>query len=174
MQPILDHLKSRYLNTNLHRTWLDENNYLATFPLWNLSNQLVGYQKYNPKGDKKTFNNPTLGKYYTYRTKPENAVWGLESWNVSNPLFVTEGIFDAARLTWNNMSAIAVMSNDPSDTIKNWLWTIRKFRPVIAVCDNDAAGRKLAKFGTYSEVVEGHDLGDASNEYVDKLIKKYT
>mgnify|MGYP003413969690 CR=1 FL=1 len=53
MQPILDHLKSRYLNTNLHRTWLDENNYLATFPLWNLSNQLVGYQKYNPKGDKK-------------------------------------------------------------------------------------------------------------------------
>jgi hypothetical protein len=48
-------------------------------------------------------------------------------------------------------------------------------RPVVVVCDNDPAGRKLAKFGHYAEFcpVEGQDLGDCSQEWVLSLVHKY-
>lgn len=134
---------------------------------------MVGFQRYYPYGDKKVFNNPSVGKYYNYRGSSDVAVWGLESWNLSNTLFLTEGVFDAARLTWHGMSALAVLSNDPDKSTTRWLWTVRKIRPVVAVCDNDKAGLKLAKYGTFSEIVEGHDLGDASEEYVKKLVEKW-
>lgn len=44
----------------------------------------------------------------------------------------------------------------------------------VAVCDNDDAGRKLAKFGDYVEVVpEGKDLGESPDNYVQYLVNKY-
>lgn len=71
---------------------------VATFPMYNLSGKLVGYQKVNPDGLKKKFNDPELSKYYSWRNKDEIAVVGMESWNYSPVLFVVEGVFDMARL----------------------------------------------------------------------------
>lgn len=101
------------------------------------------------------------------------SVWGLESLHISSgPIFLTEGIFDAARLTNLGYSALATMSNDPPKDYKNWLHLLR--RPIVAVCDNDAAGRKLAKFGNFVEIVpEGKDLSDAPESYVRFLVNKY-
>ncbi len=170
-----DHLKQRHLNLELHQPVLDEELNIATLYCWNLSGQPVGYQQYNPLGDKKIFNSKLEGKYYTYRNKnqPTVVVWGVESLYQSNGVvYLTEGIFDACRITNLGQSALAAMANNPPKDYKNWLQLLN--RPIVAVCDNDDAGRKLAKFGDYVEIVpEGKDLGDAPDDYVCYLMNKY-
>jgi hypothetical protein len=170
---VLQHLHSRYLDTNLHRVWVDEDEGVATFPLWNLSGQMVGYQQYRPSAGKQKDNHPKMSRYFTWRKSKVVGVWGLESWKLSDTLFVTEGVFDAARITCLSYSAIATLSNDLDDSHKRWLWALRKARRVVVVCDNDVAGRRLAKYGHLSHAVESGDLGDASDEYVADLVKKY-
>ena len=91
------HLHSRYFSMNLHRAWLDEG--VATFPLWNLSGQLVGYQQYRPFADKKAKNDPREGRYFTRLSRDRVGVWGLESWQFSDVLFLCEGVFDACKVT---------------------------------------------------------------------------
>jgi hypothetical protein len=59
-------------------------------------------------------------------------------------------------------------------SLARWLWVVRKSRPVVAVCDNDSAGRKLAKLGNTSHVMaDGKDMGEASDEYVTNFLKEY-
>jgi hypothetical protein len=170
---IKQHLKERHLNLELHRPILDLELNIATFLFYNLSEQLVGYQQYNPNGNKKIFNSKLDGYYYTYRKQPTIAIWGLESYYISDgPIFITEGIFDAARLTINNQTAFGVCSNNPPKDYKNWFGCLS--RPAIAICDNDSAGRELAKFGDYYEIVpDEKDLGESSESYVRYLIDKY-
>jgi hypothetical protein len=152
---------------------LDDVERVATFYLWNLSGQLVGYQQYRPEGEKKPNNNPKEGKYFTYRKQPTLTVWGVESLHLTpNVVFVCEGLFDAARLTKRGVSALAVLSNNPTPDLRNWLTCLN--RKVVAVCDNDAAGRKLAKFGDVAVFCEDHDLGDSSDEFVTKVLQNFT
>ena len=91
---VLQNLRSRYFDMNLHTVWVDEDEGVATFPLWNLSGQLVGYQQYRPSANKKKDNHPKMSRYFTYRKNRVVGVWGLESWNLSDTLFVTEGTTD--------------------------------------------------------------------------------
>jgi len=58
------------------------------------------------------------------------------------------------------------MANDSPKDYMNFLL------PIIAVCDNDKAGRKLVKFGHYIETPET-DLSDASDDYIQYLMSKY-
>jgi DNA primase len=172
MKTVQEHLKERHLNLELHRPMVDEVERVATFLLYNLSGQVVGYQQYRPEGEKKPQNNPKQGKYFTYRKQPTLGVWGVESLHLSpHVVFVTEGVFDAARLTERGYSAVAVLSNNTGWDLKNWLSMLN--RRVVAVCDNDDAGRKLAKFGDVSVFCEDHDLGDSSDEFVTELLRKY-
>lgn len=196
MKTVLEHLHERHFDTSVHTAWIDEEQRLVKFPLWNLSGKLVGYQQYRPEGSKEKFNNPLEGRYFT-RSKNETwsvtlqlpngeietlrpkrhtsvRVWGLESWNFSNTLFLTEGIFDACRLTELGYSACAMLANDLDSSTRNWLYSVKANRPVVSVCDNDAAGKKLAKYGHASHIVECGDLGDASEEYVMNLAKEYS
>lgn len=145
---------------------------MATFYLWNLSGCLVGFQQYRPNGEKKKQNSARDGRYFTYRSQPTHAVWGVESLHLSpNVVFLTEGVFDAARLTNLGYSALAVLSNNPSADLKNWLSMLN--RHVVAVCDSDSAGRKLAKFGMTAVFTEEKDLGDSSDEYVQQLVARF-
>ncbi len=166
------HLKNRHLNLELHRPVLDLENDVATFYLWNLSGKFCGYQQYRRSADKTKQNDPKEGRYFTLRKQPTVAVWGVESLHLTPRLvFVTEGVFDAARLTERGFSAVAVLSNNPMPDVRNWLTCLN--RHVVAVCDNDAAGRRLAKFGDVALFTVGHDLGDCSDEEVDLLLKPY-
>lgn len=168
---VLEHLHSRHMNTDLHRVWVDEGEGVATFPVWNLSGQLVGYQMYRPSASKEKNNDPRYGRYFTRVKEGKVGVWGLESWNLSNTLFVTEGVFDACRLTALGYSAVSVFGNSVSDSTARWLWTVRQSRHVVCVCDDDSAGKRLARFGTFAVTVEGYkDLGEASEEYVKNLL----
>lgn len=172
METLVEHLKKRHLDLELHRPVLDLENDVATFYLWNLSGKFCGYQQYRRFGEKKPNNNPKEGKYFTFRKQPTLAVWGVESLHLSpNVVFVTEGVFDACRLTERGYSALAVLSNNTGWDLKNWLGMLS--RKVVAVCDNDDAGRKLAKFGDVSVFCEDHDLGDSSDEFVNTLLLKY-
>lgn len=169
---LTEHLRSRHLDLALHRPVIDDVADLATFYLYNLSGQLVGYQQYRRFGEKKPQNNPKDGKYFTYRKLPTLAVWGVESLCLNTRVvFVTEGIFDAARLTARGYAALAVLSNNPTADLANWLACLA--RRVVIVADNDAAGRKLAKFGHCCEFTTDKDLGDSSQEYVDNLLATY-
>jgi hypothetical protein len=165
------------MDLDLHRPVVDEATGTVTLYLWNLSGQLVGYQQYNPYGDKKLcgskVNAKANGKYFTYRKQPTVAVWGLESlYQSSGVVYITEGVWDACRLTELGETALATLGNDPPRDYGNWLEMLG--RPVVAVCDNDAAGRKLRKYGNYVETVEGgKDLGESPDEYVRHLVSKY-
>jgi hypothetical protein len=172
---VLENLKSRHFDMNVHTVWIDEDEGVATYPLWNLTGQMVGFQQYRPSATKKKDNHPRDSRYFTYRKDKVVGVWGLESWNFSNTLFVTEGVFDAARITALGYSAIATLSNDVDHSLARWSWITGKARNVVAVCDNDAAGRRLAKCANRHHVVLGYkDLGEASDEYVQKLLRDYS
>lgn len=167
-----EHLLSRHLDLELHKPVLNEQECVATFYLWNLSGCMVGFQQYRPGASKQRQNHARESRYFTYRSQPTHAVWGVESLHLTPDLvFLTEGVFDAARLTKLGVSALAVLSNNPSPDLKNWLSFLN--RTVVAVCDNDAAGRALAKFGTHAEFTQDKDLGDSTNEYVAALVAKY-
>jgi len=170
METVFEHLKGRHLNVDLHRPMIDEVGRVATFYLYDLTGRAVGYHQYRPEGEKKLPNDFKSGKYFTWRKG--YAPWGVESLSLTpHVVFLTEGIFDAARLTEHGYSALATLSNDPQPDFKNWLHFLG--RRVIAVCDNDNAGRRLAKFGDVAVVTKDKDLGDADDSYVDWLLKEY-
>lgn len=172
MQTVLENLLERHLDLDLHRPVVDEVERVATFYLYNLSGQHVGYHQYRPDATKEANNNPKLSRYFTYRKLPTVGVWGVESLHLTpNVVFLTEGLFDAARLTERGYSALAVLCNDPVKDLHSWLYCLN--RKVVAVCDNDAAGRRLAKFGNMSVFTEDKDLGEASDQYVTDLLNHY-
>lgn len=172
MYTVLEHLKDRHVDLNLHRPWIDEDERVAVFYLYNLSGSIIGYQQYRPDADKMKDNHPKEGRYFTYRKQPTLAVWGVESLHLTpHVVFLTEGVFDAARLTERGYSALAVLTDDPTKDLRNWLSMLN--RKVVAVCDNDKAGRRLAKFGDVAVFTEDKDLGEADDEYVTRLLNEH-
>lgn len=171
---IKQHLLDRKMDISLHPVWISEHTRAATFPLWNLSGQMVGYQRYMPDKDKIKRNNPTEGRYFTrVGVKDTVGVWGLESWRLSNTLFVTEGIFDACRITYNGHSAVALLSYAISRSCRRWLETVRCSRKVVGICDSDDSGVKLSRYvDDYYQLSNG-DLGDADEDTVRYIVKKY-
>lgn len=172
MKTVLEHLKDRHIDLDLHRPWIDEVERVAVFYLYNQSGCIIGYQQYRPDADKTKNNHPKEARYFTYRKQPTLAVWGLESLHLTpHVVFLTEGIFDAARLTERGYSAIAALTNNPTKDLRNWLSMLN--RKVVAVCDNDTAGRRLAKFGDVAVFTEDKDLGEADDEFVTRLLETY-
>ena len=170
MKTVLEHLKDRHLDVELHRPMIDEEDRVATFYLYDLTGRAIGYHQYRPEGEKKLPNDFKNGKYFTWRKG--YAPWGVESLSLTpHVVFVTEGMFDAARITERGYSAIATLTNDPQRDFSNWLSMLN--RKVVAVCDNDAAGRRLAKFGDVSVFTEDKDLGEADDAFVTKLLETY-
>lgn len=175
---ISNHLKSRGLNDN-NRVVIDEETGDTFFFLYNLSGQMVGYQKYNPNYPKKG-HSPKMLKYYNWIGDEEKnkkiAVWGLESYDMNDKyLFITEGIFDIARAHEAGYAGVAVLCNDPSAQLRHWLQTLPQIK--IVIYDNDKAGEKLIKLGDYSFSVEnGKDLNDLSSseakKFLDNIIKE--
>ena len=165
------------MNGHLLKRWFDVSKYPnvivtdedVTFPLFNLSGKMIGYQKYNPSLPKLRGNDPKQMRYYTWVTKSavgklsELAVWGLEtvSWDDSL-LFITEGVFDACRLHWNGLPAVAVLSNNPVN-LASWLRTLPSTK--IACVQGDAGGKQLAKYGDRQVwLPTGKDVGDLAAE----------
>jgi len=172
------HLLDRGVNFDKHRVWLDETTTVATFPLWNLSQQWIGYQTYRPNSEKgrRSGERASMMKYYNYISKPcaskdaQIAVWGTETLSITdNIMFLTEGIFDAVKLHALGLPAVAVLCNNPKH-LKSWIRGMSKI--TIAVCDNDSAGRKLASLANCALFPpEDSDLGDMSVNSAKELLQ---
>lgn len=166
---VKQHLLERGLNPSLYNcSWDDET---ASFLLFNLSGQVVGYQQYRPFADKTCRNDPKSGRYFTY-AKNTTAVWGLETFNFRDDvLFVTEGVFDACKLHNQGLPAVAVLANNPKQLMP-WLFSVPRL--TVAVCDNDDAGRKLGKMCQVRLFPpSGKDLGDMSDQQVKEFVKDF-
>ena len=174
MSLISNHLLERHIDFNRTKVYLDHAQNLATFPTFNLSGQMTGYQQYNPLGDKKIHNDRLKSKYYTFiGDNFAYQVWGLESFNYRNDvLFIAEGIFDAVRLINFNFPAIAALTCTPCPDFIQWLKVIN--RRVIAILDNDDSGNRLKSSAQESYRVPDpyKDLGDMPNDDVKAFISK--
>ena len=172
-----EHLRSRWFDTAKYpnATVTDES---ATFPLFNMSGQMVGFQVYNPLQPKKEVGDPMLQKYFSWVTKPcasknaELAVWGLETVDWTDEvLFLTEGVFDACRLHWDGLPAVACLSNNPVH-LTSWFKALPSHK--VACVQGDAAGNKLAKFGDSCVMLpENNDVGSLTDAEFTKLFAKY-
>lgn len=169
MKTIKQHLIERRLNPDEHYCYISEADRCATFLLWNLSGQLVGYQRYNPDKDKKKANEEEESRYYSFvgdettvsndapkRGKKRIAIWGVHTLSLSRIVFLSEGIFNAV-IPYNlGFSSLGLLTSNPVH-VKNFLTMLN--RPKIAVCDGDVAGVKLMKFADYGVVLsKGQDL----------------
>jgi len=177
----------RGVDPNRIHLLVDKDSNTATFLLFNLSGKLIGYQQYNPSGTKQVRQSKDekykdLAKYWTYVTKGgefnnkrEIAVWGLDTYDLSSELFLTEGIFDAAKIHNAGYAAIATLANDP-EPVREWLRIIGKQKKIIAILDNDKetnAGNALQKYAhkSYKTPDPYKDLGDMPQELVNDFIK---
>lgn len=148
------HLQARHFNRFLYHG-LSITDETVTFPLWNLSGQMVGYQQYRPNGSKKERQNPREGKYYTWVRKEgktsSTTAWGLDFLDTNKRvIYLLEGVFKACRFHNYGLNALATISNDPKH-LRTWLNSLGyEIRPV---CDGDKAGLKLAKFGERSLIL---------------------
>lgn len=179
----MQHLKDRGIDPNKTRVILDEGDGDTYFFIYNLTGQMVGYQKYNPhypKTGQGKLDNPKLAKYFNWISDEgygkKIAVWGLESllWT-DKYLFITEGIFDIARVHEAGYPGIAVLCNDPSESLRSWVETLPQKK--IVIYDNDKAGRKLISLGDYSYTTNSSkDLNDLSkeeaNEFLNNIINE--
>lgn len=182
METIKQHLRSRYMNADLYKTYIDEEDRCAAWLLFNLSGQVVGYHQYRPDCDKEPKNNPKDARYYTFvgghKKDRRLSLWGLETVRFDpRILFFTEGVFDAAPLHTFGLPAVATMSNDPKH-LKQQVRLLGEDRLTVAICDDDAAGRKLAKLCDDSlNVGGGRDPGDLNHqemyEFVSYLKERY-
>lgn len=178
------HLRSRGLDPDRRGVFVSEETGTATVLLYNLSGQIVGYQQYNPEGTKSIRNDEkhrSLLKYFTFvgdegegqrAGKKKLAVWGLETVHIGQrAIFLAEGIFDAVKLQNAGLPAIAVLANDPYP-LRPWLRALG--RTVVAVCDDDDAGRRLASLAHIALRVPApyHDLGEMPQEEVGPWLKE--
>lgn len=168
---VQEHLLSRHLNPALYNgVWIDEDAYIASFGLWNLSGKLVGFQQYRPGASKERMEEPRDMRYFSYvsryGSKPELAVWGMESVvDPHRPIFITEGIFDASRHHWYGKQALAMLSNNP-EHLRSWLGTLPN--EIIPCVQGDKAGQALAKYATSRCILlpTGEDVSSlTANEY---------
>lgn len=165
---LTDHLKGRGIDINNTHVIIDDKTEDVYFFIYNLSGQLVGYQKYNrnyQKTGQSKLDDPRMAKYFTHVSSEGNgkktAVWGLESLDIMSDdyVFIVEGIFDAARIQEVGYPALAVLCNNPEVSLKNWLDTLPQKK--IVIYDNDKAGRKLIKLGDFAYTVPvGKDIND--------------
>lgn len=176
---IKSHLKDRGIDPDQTRVIIDEQTNDVYFFLYNLSGQMVGFQKYNKdyqKTGQSNLDDPRMAKYFTWVSEEGYgkaiAVWGLESTKFTDKfLFITEGIFDAARIQEAGYPAIAVLCNNPNISLKGWLETLPQTK--IVIYDNDVPGKRLIKFGDYAYTVpRDKDVNDLTPEEAKKFLEE--
>lgn len=147
----------------------------AVFPLWDFSGRMVGYHQYRSDMPKDADNHPYDSKYFTRVQKVPHKFepfWGVHSTYFSNTLFLTEGLFDAARLQEAGFAAWCVFANNPKNSA--FLNLMRKVRPVVAVCDGDKAGMKLANSAHRSLVLaDDRDANDYTASELRELLHDF-
>lgn len=164
------HLTSRCKQDPEKLGAVDHDLELFTRYIYNLSGQIVGYQAYNWQADKKP-RNDVNGRYWTWLSKPDDkttaiGVMGLEHVRWGEALYLVEGQFEQATAAAYGLNCVAVLTNNPKH-LKNWLFSYPG--KVVALCQDDTAGHKLANLADRS-VMLPKDLDEMSKEEVLSLL----
>jgi len=165
---MIEHLESRRCDTSLYKG-LALTPTTATFPLWNLSGQLVGFQQYTPNAPKQA-KKPSEGRYWTiFNQKNCQTAFGLDVLgSKSKPLYLVEGAFDACPLHNLEENCLATLSNNPQH-LKMWLRSLGYY--TIALCEGDKAGRMLSKVADEAIYLpDGKDIGDLTYKQIKEII----
>lgn len=169
---ITSHLIGRGLDPKDYKCYVDSYENIVTFLLYNLSGQIVGYQRYNPSKDKKRNNDPVDCRYYTYLPKEVDGLFGLDKINKNiKEIYVVEGIFKAAKLHKLGYNAIAVLTSTPK-RLKTLIRILRAIYNIIAIGDNDNGGNQLIKIvgkGFNSPI----DLDEMMDYDIVEMIEKF-
>lgn len=176
MSTLIKHLKSRRLYPKYYKCHLDEESGIATFFIFNLSGQLVGYQTYNPHMPKfRTNLTPQEQRYFTYITGRKdtrmNAFWGLDRYDYTKEIvFITEGIFDACVFHNLGYNAFACLANNPKKLRTVFKTMNHRF---IGIADGDDAGALLVE--TIDEIIQmpsGKDPNDLTDKELVIILKE--
>jgi hypothetical protein len=182
VQTLREHLLSRGLDPEKYSVVINEVERVATFPLFTLTGQMVGYQTYRPEGVKNTSEGRKLGltprelKYFTHVTCDKSkqqysvAVFGMENfdWRKST-LYVVEGVFDAVKLHSLGLNAVAVLCNNPKP-LRGFFKALGM--RIVGVLDNDPAGLALSKTcDEYFVCPPNRDPGDMTTNELKELLK---
>lgn len=176
---IRQHLIERGVDPDRSDIIIDKENNKATFLIYNLSGQLVGYQRYNPLGSKKNYvKDEALMKYFTWIGKDGTkghkiACWGLESIKPSTRiLYLTEGIFDANMVHKTGRACVALLSGTPDEHMMGFL-RLLPFRK-IGIADNDEGSSK-SRFSPFETVLTPDpykDCGEMTVNEVDAFLTR--
>ena len=144
METQLEHLISRGMDPSRYPVFYDPEEGIITFLLFNGMGDLVGYHQYRPdQASKQKKNDPKTGRYFTYLPKDTDGVFGLDVLNhTDRTIYVVEGVFKAAVLHRLGFNAIAVLTSTPK-RLKPWFRILRATWNLVAIGDNDDAGKKL-------------------------------
>jgi hypothetical protein len=168
----LNHLQERVLfdPSELERdgsAWIDEENEVVTFPLWNLSGQLIGYQKYRwgkPKGKPKHgSNNPLEQRYFTRLARGVIGVYGLQNLPVGylGPIYIVEGVWEAVVGNSYGITCVAILGVNKAGVSKSVLGWINSLpNDIIPLCQADEAGQFLSKINPNRAIYLEKDLDD--------------
>lgn len=169
------HLRERHFDSARYSgVYVDTDR--LTVGLWDLSGRLVGYQVYRPDRPKTRQDNPRDMRYFTFVSRyggraPALGVWGLETVTGRRPLLVCEGVFDACRLHQEGFDAVAVLGNNPRH-LAGWLSLLPQ--TTVAVCDDDAAGRMLARVTDTAVHLRDGDAGSVSRGVLLEALSQFT
>lgn len=126
--------------------------------MYDFGRRYTGYQQYRPGADKKPQNHPKLGRYYSHVSEGQVALFGFESWDFSEFVYLTGGLFKAATLHRLGYSALHV-SGVSYRYLKPQLELTR--RPFLAIGDNDDEGRQFARrYGGWTSPCDVDEMSD--------------
>lgn len=152
----LSYLESRHCNTELYPGLEVDLEGRAWFPLYECTKQ-CGYFIINPNGSKEGKNQSW--KTCKYTNLGTRAMFGMQQLDPNKKsIYVVEGVLDACRLHKLGYNALAVYSNTLSEEFKQQLDLLSYQYRLVAICDGDNAGRKLANhFNQSIHLPDGED-----------------
>lgn len=152
---------------------VDTENEIFTRHIWNHTGQLVGYQSYNWRAEKKVSNDPK-GRYWTWLTKtsPEKGyrmfgMIGSDLITYGDTLYLVEGQFEQATAYAYGLNCVAMLCNNPKHLIP-WLYAYPG--KIIALAQNDKAGLKLGNIAD-KMIILPRDLDEMTKPEVMTLLE---
>jgi len=161
---MMEHLETRKCDVSLY-LGIGYGPDVVCFPLYNFGLKRTGTCFYRPNGPKRV-QNDVKGKYYTYISKGEVGVFGMESIEFSPTILLVSGIFKATALHRLGYTALHISSISPRN-LKPQLQLLN--RPYFAIGDNDAEGAQFAR--RYGGIQSPVDVDEMFDYEIERMVE---
>ena len=134
----------------------------------------IGYHAYRPHLGKTTRNDEKTGRYFTYVSEGNLALFGVETLNYRDDIVcIAEGLFDVNKIHNAGIPALGIFSSHISKKLLSQLKLLN--RRIVAIIDNDGKS-KLGRYAHSTLTTPiSKDLGDAdyyeTKFVIDQILK---